>query len=59
MTKDECTRLYKYLKTTVEHFWNQFSQEYMNNLREHQIYNRRRKYDSTAVICCDPGQGTR
>ena len=45
MTKDECTRRYKYLKTTVEHFWNRFSQEYMNNLREHQIYNRR-KYDS-------------
>ena len=34
MTKDECTRLYKYLKTTVEHFCNRFSQQYMNNLRE-------------------------
>ena len=30
---------------TTEHFWNRFSQEYMNNLREHQTYNRR-KYDS-------------
>ena len=45
MTKDECTRRYKYLKTTIEHFWNRFSQEYMNNLREHHSYNRR-KYDS-------------
>ena len=30
---------------TIGHFWNRFSQEYMNNLREHQTYNRR-KYDS-------------
>ena len=45
MTKDECTRRYKYLETTVEHFWNRLSQEYLNNLRERQIYNRR-KYDS-------------
>ena len=27
ITKDECTRRYKYLKTTIEHFWNRFSQE--------------------------------
>ena len=32
----ECTRRYKYLKTTIEHFWNRFSQEYMNNLHGHQ-----------------------
>ena len=28
MTKDECTRRYKCLKTTIEHFLNRFSQEY-------------------------------
>ena len=44
-TKDECTRRCKYLKTTIENFWDRFSQEYMNNLREHQSHNRR-KYDS-------------
>ena len=27
MTKAECTTRYKYLKTTIEHFWNRFSQE--------------------------------
>ena len=27
MTKDEFTRRYKFLKTTIEHFWNRFSQE--------------------------------
>ena len=25
----ECTKCYKYLKKTIEHFWNRFSQEYM------------------------------
>ena len=45
MTKDKCARRYKYLKTTIEHFWNRFNQEYMNSLREHQIYYRR-KYKS-------------
>ena len=50
--KDECTRRCKYLKTTTEHFWNQCSKEYMNNLREHQIYNRR-KYDSFNKLIVD------
>ena len=45
MMKDECTRRYKYLEMTAEHFSNRFSQEYMNDLYEHQIYNRK-KYDS-------------
>ena len=40
MMKDECTRCYKYLEMTAENFWNQFSQEYMKILREHQISNR-------------------
>ena len=52
MTKYKCTRRYKHLKTTIEHFWNQFSQECMNNLHEHEIFNRK-KY---MVIIKDDGK---
>ena len=40
------------MKTTTERFWNRFSREYMNNLREHQTYNRK-KYDSFSKLIVD------
>ena len=45
MTKNVYTRRYKYLKITTAHFWNRFSQEYLNSLCEDHIYNTK-KYDS-------------
>ena len=53
MMKEECTRRYKYLKATIEPFWNRFSQEYMNNLSEHQTYNRRKYHSLNKLIVDD------
>ena len=52
MTTDKCTRCYEYLKTTIEQFWNRFSQEYITNLRKRQTYNRI-KYDSFNKLIVD------
>ena len=40
------------MKTTIEQFWNRFSQEYITNLRKHQTYNRT-KYDSFNKLIVD------
>ena len=53
MTKDECTRHYKNLKATIENFLNRFSQEYLNNLREHQTYSRRKNDSFNKLIVDD------
>ena len=53
MTKDECTRHYKNLKATIEDFLNRFSQEYLNNLHEHQTYSRRKNDSFNKLIVDD------
>ena len=38
---------------SIEHFWNRFSQEYMNNLRKYQTYNRRKNNSLNKLIVND------
>ena len=40
-------------RMSIEHLWNRFSQEYMNNLRKHQTYNRRKHNSLNKLIVDD------
>ena len=41
-THEECTRRVKYLQTLLTQYWNKFHNDYLNELRETQLYNKKK-----------------